>query len=163
MAPVLQDAFGHHGWATLRLLDVCSGLSDEQLARPIPAIYGGVLATLRHIVGADAWYLFVLTGGRVQQIDEGTLHLPELRNAMDRHIEAWEGLIAGEIDPDQDVVVHRDDGTESHARMGIRLAQALHHGSDHRSQVCTALTTLGLEPPEIDVWAYGDTDLGSRR
>jgi hypothetical protein len=22
--------------------------------------------------------------------------------------------------------------------------------------VCTALSTLGIEPPEIDVWAYGD-------
>jgi len=35
---------------------------------------------------------------------------------------------------------------------GIRLAQALHHGTDHRSQICTALTTIGVEPPAIDVW-----------
>jgi uncharacterized damage-inducible protein DinB len=41
--------------------------------------------------------------------------------------------------------------------MGIRLAQVLHHGTDHRSQVCTALTTLGIEPPAIDVWDYGDS------
>jgi uncharacterized damage-inducible protein DinB len=32
----------------------------------------------------------------------------------------------------------------------------LHHGTDHRSQLCTALTTLGVEPPNIDVWAYGE-------
>jgi uncharacterized damage-inducible protein DinB len=38
--------------------------------------------------------------------------------------------------------------------MGVRLAQALHHGTDHRSQICTALTTIGIEPPEIDVWAF---------
>lgn len=31
----------------------------------------------------------------------------------------------------------------------------LHHGTDHRSQICTALTTLGIEPPEMDVWAFG--------
>ena len=37
---------------------------------------------------------------------------------------------------------------------GIRLAQAVHHGTDHRSQICTGLTTLGIEPPEIDVWAF---------
>jgi uncharacterized damage-inducible protein DinB len=30
----------------------------------------------------------------------------------------------------------------------------VHHGTDHRSQVCTALTRLGVEPPEIDVWAW---------
>jgi uncharacterized damage-inducible protein DinB len=35
------------------------------------------------------------------------------------------------------------------------LAQALHHATDHRSQICTAPTTLGLEPPPIDVWVYG--------
>ena len=31
----------------------------------------------------------------------------------------------------------------------------IHHGTDHRSQICTALTTLGVEPPLIDVWAFG--------
>jgi uncharacterized damage-inducible protein DinB len=45
-----------------------------------------------------------------------------------------------------------------HAPLGIRLAQALHHGTDHRSQVCTALTTLGIEPPAIDLWDYGALD-----
>jgi uncharacterized damage-inducible protein DinB len=39
--------------------------------------------------------------------------------------------------------------------MGIRLAQAPRHGSDHRSQICTALTTLGVEPPAIEVWDFG--------
>ncbi len=38
----------------------------------------------------------------------------------------------------------------------FRLAQVIHHGTDHRSQVCTILSTLGIEPPEIDVWAYGE-------
>jgi uncharacterized damage-inducible protein DinB len=34
----------------------------------------------------------------------------------------------------------------------------VHHGTDHRSQICTALTTLGIEPPSIDVWDYGEQD-----
>jgi hypothetical protein len=36
---------------------------------------------------------------------------------------------------------------------GIRLAQVLHHRTDHRSQICTILTSLGIAPPDIDVWA----------
>ena len=40
--------------------------------------------------------------------------------------------------------------------MGLRLAQVVHHGTDHRSQVCTALTSFGITPPEIDLWAYGE-------
>ncbi len=42
--------------------------------------------------------------------------------------------------------------------MGVRLAQALHHGTDHRSQICTGLTTLGVEPPAIDVWDFAEQD-----
>jgi uncharacterized damage-inducible protein DinB len=42
--------------------------------------------------------------------------------------------------------------------MSIRLAQVLHHGTDHRSQICTALTTLGVDPPDIDAWDFGLQD-----
>jgi uncharacterized damage-inducible protein DinB len=49
---------------------------------------------------------------------------------------------------------HRADGSSITAPLGVRLAQAIHHGTDHRSQVCTALTTLGVTPPEIDAWDY---------
>jgi uncharacterized damage-inducible protein DinB len=51
-------------------------------------------------------------------------------------------------------VVELDDGWEVHSPVGLRLAQVVHHGTDHRSQVCTALTSLGLTPPEIDLWAF---------
>jgi uncharacterized damage-inducible protein DinB len=54
------------------------------------------------------------------------------------------------------VIRRRDDGSEGHAPFGVRIGQVLHHGTDHRSQICTALTTLGMEPPEIDVWAFGE-------
>jgi uncharacterized damage-inducible protein DinB len=56
------------------------------------------------------------------------------------------------------VVRHRDDGSASGAPLGIRLAQVVHHGTDHRSQVCTALSLLGIEPPAIDVWDYAWQD-----
>lgn len=53
-------------------------------------------------------------------------------------------------------VARQEDGSEFHAPLGLRLAQVLHHGTDHRSQVCTVLTSLGIEPPGIDLWDYGD-------
>jgi uncharacterized damage-inducible protein DinB len=70
----------------------------------------------------------------------------------------WTELLAQNPDMSRMIVRHRDDGSESHAPLSIRLAQALHHGTDHRSQVCTALTTLGIEPPAIDVWDFAALD-----
>lgn len=51
--------------------------------------------------------------------------------------------------------VDETDGYERWAPVGFRLAATLEHGTDHRSQICTALTTLGVEPPAIDVYNFG--------
>jgi uncharacterized damage-inducible protein DinB len=153
---MLTQAFGHHSWANLRVLEVCSSLSSEQLTTPVPATYGSVLDTLRHIVGADAWYLFVITGGVIPRLDEDHMDIAELRSAAEGYGDVWEKVLGEYTDPNVDVFAQRSDGSESHAPIGIRLAQVVHHGTDHRSQICTALTTLGVEPPEIDLWAYGE-------
>jgi uncharacterized damage-inducible protein DinB len=152
--PLLADAFAHHVWATLRLVDACLPLSPEQLETTVDGTYGSILATMRHLIGGDASYLWVLTDGRVSEVEEDRLDLRELRAVMESNGEAWASLIAQDLDPDSSVVRHRDDGIDSYAPLGIRLTQALHHGTDHRSQVCTALTNIGIEPPEIDVWAF---------
>ena len=151
---LLSDAFGHHVWATLRLLDACDPLTPEQLSSAVPGTYGSILDTMRHLVGSDAGYLAALTGGARPRIDEDRMDLTALRVEMERDGGAWSSLLAGDPDPDAVVVRRRDDGSETHASIGIRLAQAIHHGTDHRSQVCTALTALGIEPPAIDVWDY---------
>jgi uncharacterized damage-inducible protein DinB len=153
--PILDDAIGHHVWATLRVIDACLALSPEQLEAAVPGTYGSILATMRHLVGADAWYLESLSGGRVPGIDEDNMGLPELRAAMERNGPAWTEILAEDPDPDTVYVARSSDGFETHAPVGIRIAQVLHHGTDHRSQICTALTTLGVEPPGIDVWDYG--------
>ena len=155
---LLGDAFHHHVWATLRLIDACASLTAEQLATTVPGTYGSIIDTMRHLVGADASYLSVLTRGDSPQVDEDALDLTGLGRVMESHDAAWAALLAGSPDPDEIVVRRRHDGAESHAPAGIRLAQAVHHGTDHRSQICTALTTLGIEPPQIDVWDYAWQD-----
>ncbi len=34
------------------------------------------------------------------------------------------------------------------------LAQAFHHASEHRAQICTILGALGHEPPDVSAWGY---------
>ena len=72
------------------------------------------------------------------------MDLAELRAAMEGHGAAWSAHPGGRSRPGHRPERHRDDGSETHAPVSIRLAQALHHGTDHRSQICTALTTLGV-------------------
>lgn len=157
-SPLLADAFGHHIWATIRVLDACAALDDAQLATTVPGTYGSILDTLRHLVGGDVFYLDILRGREPEPFDEEGSDIPTLRAVMEAHDPAWQRLVAGDIDPTTVVIEHEDSGYETHAPLGIRLAQALHHGTDHRSQVCTALTTLGIEPPPIDVWDFGARD-----
>jgi uncharacterized damage-inducible protein DinB len=154
----LEDAFAHHVWATLRLIDACLALSPEQLDTNVPGTYGSIIDTMRHLVGADSSYLFVLTAGATPVIEEEGMDLTALRETMERHGADWSTLIAGDPDGAEVVVRRRPDGSESRAPRSIRLAQALHHGTDHRSQICTALTNLGIEPPDIDVWDFAWQD-----
>ena len=155
---LLADAFDHHVWATLRLIDACAALTPEQLEAGFPGLYGSILDTLRHTVAADCGYLFVLSGGSRPRVDDEGLSLDDLRSEMEANGPAWTEVLDNDLDPDDIAVRHHDDGSSVHAPKGIRLAQAIHHGTDHRSQICTALTQLGIEPPEIDVWAYGHSD-----
>lgn len=153
--PILSDAFSHHVWATIRLIDACLDVPSEQLELTVPGTFGSILGTLRHLVDADGSYLHVIGRMGVPVSDHSGEDLSGLRAAMESHGVEWQRVLAGDIDPSEVVVRHRDDGSESHAPLGIRIAQVLHHGTDHRSQVCTGLTSLGVEPPEIDVWDFG--------
>jgi uncharacterized damage-inducible protein DinB len=152
----LKDAFAHHIWATTTLIDACSELSPEQLQTKAVGTYGPILRTMQHLVGSDSWYIFDITGDRSRRIDPEEMDLNELGAAIVSDGEAWSALLDTEPDPDEMLTeVDEKDGFERDAPVGVRLAQALHHGTDHRSQICTALTSIGVEPPAIDVWDYG--------
>jgi uncharacterized damage-inducible protein DinB len=122
-----------------------------------PGTYGTIHRTLHHLVESDRWYLhFHEPGVQLGAIEEEPpLSMPELRAEWNRNGEAWTRVIATQTDPEADSA-ERGDGWVFHAPVAFRLAQVIHHGTDHRSQVCTVLSTLGIEPPEIDVWAYGE-------
>jgi uncharacterized damage-inducible protein DinB len=161
-ASLLTDAFAHHLWATERLIDACAALTPEQLATPAHGTYGSIIGTLRHLVSADGWYLSFYDRRAARIDEEDDASLADLRSAMTTNGPIWLELLAGELDPDADVVEIGDTGWEFHAPTGIRLAQVVHHGTDHRSQVCTALTSLGITPPDIGVWDYADATGRSR-
>lgn len=157
-SPVIAVAFAHHVWATIRLLDACTDLDERELGAFVPGTYGSIIDTLRHLVDGDVFYLNVLRGGEPDQFDVAASDIPTLRSVMEAHDPIWQRLVAGDLDPATDVIEYEDSGYETHAPLGIRLAQALYHGADHRSQVCTTLTNLGIQPPAIEAWDLARQD-----
>ena len=154
-ASLLDDAMAHHIWATERLIDACKVLTPEQLSTPAPGTFGSIIDTFGHLIASDCWYLTFFRD-EPQRIEEGAeASLEELRSAITSNGRTWMELLAGGLDGEEDMVEH-GDGWDFHSPAGFRLAQVIQHGTDHRSQICTALTSLGLEPPGIDLWAYGE-------
>jgi uncharacterized damage-inducible protein DinB len=155
MATLLDDAIAHHIWATERLIDACAELTPEQLSTPAAGTYGSITETFRHLVSTDCWYLTFFLDAPQRIGEETEAGLDELRAAITANGADWQRLLAEDPDPERDIV-ENGDGWNFHSPLGFRFAQVLEHGTDHRSQVCTALTSLGVEPPQIDLWAYGE-------
>jgi uncharacterized damage-inducible protein DinB len=161
----LKEAFRHHAWATRQLLAFCANLPPEQLSQPRPAPLaedrGSILETFDHIVCTDGGYLHALTGHLPAWAHERGLgsDLGELAPWVDETEALWMDFLS--LPDDAARVVFLDEGTyETHA--AIVTAQALHHGSAHREQICAILRDLGLEPPDLQPWEFADATGRSR-
>ena len=155
-ADVLRAMFEHHLWATRGLLDHLGTLTEGELDAAIPGTYGGILATLTHLIDADGRYLLRLE----QPIpppreDRGPVHLAELRRDLDDHARRWSQALARlEAESLEARIAAHEDYPEVPRAEGLLLAQAIHHGDDHRTQICSTLGALGLDVPDLDVWTF---------
>jgi uncharacterized damage-inducible protein DinB len=150
----LADLFRHHLWANLRLLDSCENLSDAQLEATTPGTFGSIRATLTHLAGADESYLARLTGERpADAIRAGeVLGLADLHAHLRR---SGEGLIeaAQRVSTIGRIRVAWG-GNVWQVPPGVILTQAINHATEHRTQITTIITQQGVEPPDVDGWAY---------
>jgi uncharacterized damage-inducible protein DinB len=154
----LAEPLRHNAWATLQLLDAARALTPEQLAATVPGTFGSTLATLQHVVAAEGFYQFLLTGRwpAWRWPADQPPDLDTLERAARESAAFWETFLTRPHDPEQIVVVPdpREDKIHDVA-LGVILAQVLDHGTDHRSQVSTILSAIGATPPRLDGWAYG--------
>src|SRR5437870_5231967 len=154
----LLDPFRHNSWATRELLAFCRDLKPDQLGATSEGTYGTILATLQHLIGAEGRYRFRLSGIEVERSGEpeDTDDLDELSRMNDDNATYWDQLASSEFDPDRNIHVVKPDETYD-VTAGVLVAQVLNHGNEHRAQIYTILTTLGLEPPDLDGWSYGES------
>lgn len=155
MNEALLDAFRHNSWATRQLIAACRVLSAQQLDAPAAGSYGSILSTFNHIIMAEARYLWRLSGSAPDWAvnDVHSARLDDFDARTSETAQNWERFLAGPIDTER-VLILNDGKYEVHA--GVLLAQALHHGNAHREQICAILTGYGIEPPDVQAWAYAD-------
>lgn len=156
MDTILADLFHHHRWANRQMLEACLPLAGAQLAGAVTGTYGRLDDTLLHLAGAESRYVAALAGWTPTGGPAITERVPfpgvarvlaQLDATGDVLIEVARTLPA-------DRILSDDDGSTIPA--WVVLLQAAYHGTEHRQQIATALTTLGIEPPEPDLWTFSE-------
>jgi uncharacterized damage-inducible protein DinB len=151
----LNEAFQHHTWATEKLIRHLRSLPPAALTATAPGVYGEVAATLSHMLAADGRYLTYLEGAKAapRSGTDQTRTLDELADQVRDQAVRWRIVLArlSEIDV---TLAARPDRPELPHVTNLLVSQALHHGTDHRTQICTVLSTNGYESPDLDVWEY---------
>jgi uncharacterized damage-inducible protein DinB len=153
MTSVLLELYRHKTWATLRLIEFCEKLPPENLEETTPGTYGSIRATLHHLVTAEDNYQTAVTGEPIGEPLPPDATLETLARRIRALAPRWEALANDPAAPEREV--SNRAGTRI-ARGVAVLAQAIHHADDHRTQVASILGGRGVEPPDLDVWAYGE-------
>ena len=153
----LVALFRHNLWANLRLFEACITLDKQQLAATTAGTFGDIFHTLRHVARSEQGYLNLLTyrkqGTPIEWEDNPGVA------ALREHVQrAGEGLVAvaDGTTPTGAVLIKWEDGGYRQIPAGMILNQAINHASEHRTQITTILTQLGIEPPDLSGWAFAE-------
>jgi len=152
---LLVEFLRHNTMMNERLLAACRSLAPEQLGATAIGTYGTIGATLVHVANAQEGYAArLLDTERAERLQEDPF--PGFP-ALEEHVARGNAQLeqAAATDQDRKVEVTGDDPPGTwRMPVSLFLLQAVNHGTEHRSQIATVLTQLGLEPPEMDGWAY---------
>jgi len=149
---MLAHILRHNTWANLTLLDFCREVDPAILDLTARGTYGSVYGTLQHLIGAQQWYVQLITGDvlgeRIRRTERRSVDelITVARATGERLL-----LIAETEDPNRRIEMN--DGRMS--TVGVIVAQLVHHGNEHRTQATTILGANGVEPPPISGWGYG--------
>src|SRR5438067_8578055 len=149
--PPVVDLFRYNAWATRQLIDFCRKLSPQQRRVELAGVYGNAERTLVHLVSAEDFYAFLLTGERLQRLplEPDPVDFDELLRRLERNASIFETAALSAVDADAPT---REQSNGRTLRTGMLLSQILSHCSEHRGQVRTILGANGIVPPDISAW-----------
>lgn len=148
--------FRHNLWANRLIMTACLDLTPERLATGVHGTYGELGPTLAHLAAAEAGYVwrFDQTAERLGW-DDGDPVPPVVRLAEVLEMSGVRFVELAATAPDDLVVTYLVEGEERRWPAWVILGQVIDHAREHRTHAATILTQLGIEPPDMDLWAYG--------
>ena len=144
-------------WANLRLYGAAADLTDEKYRRDVNAFFTSMHGTLNHALVADRVWMKRFTGeghhpARLDAIvHEDFASLRAAREAEDDRIATYiENLGDAAFEGRFSYITMTDVRTVSQ-RLAPALAHFFNHQTHHRGQAHGILSTLGKEPPSLDL------------
>ncbi len=154
---ILERLIEHNNWANDRIIQACAGLTDAQLdAPPSSATMGAIRQTLLHLVQSQRGYYRLLTA----PIDERRKPRPPLafENLAEVARTSGQDLLALVRDQARLASLGRLHTTDDYwVDPWVVLVQVINHATEHREQIKSMLSGLGVTPPDIDGWSYGES------
>ena len=152
----LEKLFEHNNWANRQIIQICLTLTDEQLdVEPTSATYGSIRKTLLHMASSQKGYLRQLTLPLEARLDPVTLTFAEVSESVTKSGETLLALTRGETSVFQETKIQSRDGYS--VESWVLMVQIINHADEHREQIKSMLTALGITPPKIDGWKYGES------
>jgi uncharacterized damage-inducible protein DinB len=152
---ILEKLFEHNNWANLQIIRACANLTDEQLdAEPQSATMGTIRRTLLHFVASQRGYLRQLTLPLEERLDRLPLDFADMEEVARLSGEGFVSLARDESKIWPEKYISQSDGYR--VEPWVVMVQAINHATEHREQIKSMLTSLGIEPPSIDGWDFGE-------
>ncbi len=150
----LIELIRYNNWANAQVFAACQKLTPEQLAASAPGAYGSIHATLGHIIAAEADYVNRLTGKGPQPPFDWE-DKPELEDIFAFSASVASALLdAIQHIPPEYMVHEEEDGNTMDYKARFLFIQVINHGIEHRTNITTILSGIGLDAPQVDGWGY---------
>lgn len=157
-AETLRTQLHYTAWASARLVEAASQLTEKELTHDFGTADKSVLGTLVHTFAADrVWIHRVMGTATGPFLDPAKdMHLSVLQNDWPMVLERW-GRWASELDDaaaKTEISYTALDGKAFTSPVWQIVLHVVNHATHHRGQAAGMMRTMGHPPPSLDMIRY---------
>lgn len=162
----------HMAWANQAVFTQVAAMPDEALDAYVVNPEWTAREIMRHIASSATWYGYRLLDRslltdedkaawkvKLAETENPPKSMKEMPILLERLAKADSVLLEATLQPEGFIIHTMDGRTVNRARSTI-ISQSIHHATEHRAQLVSALEAkgfVGINLDDYDVWYYSDT------